>query len=1029
MANLGSLLYQVGVDTKDLGRAEGAVSNSAQKMKSEFDGIKATVATMFAGFAVGAGVKSLIDTSVELDAINTRLKFSVGGAQEAQKAWAFLREQAEKLGLSLPVAANTFSQFASAARGTALAGEPVKQVFRGVAEAISVMGLSNDQAEGAMLALTQMLSKGKVQAEELRGQLGERIPGAFQMAARAMNMTTAELDKFMADGKLMAEDFLPKFARQLSKEMASGLDESTQTMRANLNRLSNAWLDFKQTILSSGFTSSAILFIKDMTSYIKELGDEAKGNRGNLEILFNNLSQIGKAAGGIAMEGLKGVVSVLGEITSAYNALPDFIKKGLVGGAVAKGVGFPTPVAGLYGGALAVNEGLEEVNQKVGISFIPTVQSLSKAYFQLATYLENTVQWAEKLAESASKTPAMLPYINAPSDRDVFGSLYAGIEKAKTMIHDFRKVEEESVKSFGKQTASNWQKEFLAINDTLEQLNAKRSKMVVDPLSRKAGGNDREDTELRIKNLLSEQAVEQERINSLLEERDNAQSDYAAYLADKALQEEQARAAFIQETTQRERQLELARLVADVQEKATMGKLSEKEVQDNLTRILKDQQETSSNINNLTFEREKIERQLKASQDPNEWYAIKEAMSQVDKQLIPAKDHLESIRTALSSIEASKTIAVDADIKKATAKRDELLVQFEVFGKEIKINISNEEAKEKIKELGRTLKEQGIFIDGAKVSEGVAQGIYVDMEKVLSQPLPKGLFVIEAQIAKSPPQPFAQGLQSIIDDFESIPDTTIVLNIDSMNAFSNLKNDIAEISQSISINLDDSSAVPLMNKLLEGFNSLSDTRIINIDTSQAQAQINSLRSQLASINGMRSEYTVEGYWQSSPRVPFSQGYSELLKKLLSLPTESQYTIKSDGITGYMHAVNMESFGRENYNVLPQIPGADPQIYQMLMNAIKSMKAYLDQPSPFLYGNTASPMAYDLLDKIPALEAAARISTGKAQDIRIGDIVIHFSGADEKGNIDIEGLMAEIEKKLKENLKSSRSRIGGIGTWG
>ena len=44
-----------------------------------------------------------------------------------------------------------------------------------------------------MLALAQMASKGTVQAEELRGQLGERLPGAFKIAAAAMGVTQAEL--------------------------------------------------------------------------------------------------------------------------------------------------------------------------------------------------------------------------------------------------------------------------------------------------------------------------------------------------------------------------------------------------------------------------------------------------------------------------------------------------------------------------------------------------------------------------------------------------------------------------------------------------------------------------------------------------------------------------------------------------------------------------------------------------------------------------------------------------------------------
>jgi tape measure domain len=87
-----------------------------------------------------------------------------------------------------------------------------------------------------------------VQAEELRGQLGERIPGAFQIAARAMNMTTKELDKFMSDGKLIADDFLPKFAKQLKDEFSGGIPAATQSLAAVTNRLKNEYLLLKMQI-------------------------------------------------------------------------------------------------------------------------------------------------------------------------------------------------------------------------------------------------------------------------------------------------------------------------------------------------------------------------------------------------------------------------------------------------------------------------------------------------------------------------------------------------------------------------------------------------------------------------------------------------------------------------------------------------------------------------------------------------------------------------------------------------------------
>jgi tape measure domain-containing protein len=62
-----------------------------------------------------------------------------------------------------------------------------------------------------------MASKGKVSAEELRGQLGERIPGALGIAARAMGMTQAQFNEMLDSGKIMAEDFLPKFSKRIKK--------------------------------------------------------------------------------------------------------------------------------------------------------------------------------------------------------------------------------------------------------------------------------------------------------------------------------------------------------------------------------------------------------------------------------------------------------------------------------------------------------------------------------------------------------------------------------------------------------------------------------------------------------------------------------------------------------------------------------------------------------------------------------------------------------------------------------------------
>jgi tape measure domain-containing protein len=68
-------------------------------------------------------------------------------------------------------------------------------VFKNVTSAIKATGGSAEDVDGAITAMVQVFSKGKVSAEEISGQLGERLPGAVTKFAKANNMTLPELQK------------------------------------------------------------------------------------------------------------------------------------------------------------------------------------------------------------------------------------------------------------------------------------------------------------------------------------------------------------------------------------------------------------------------------------------------------------------------------------------------------------------------------------------------------------------------------------------------------------------------------------------------------------------------------------------------------------------------------------------------------------------------------------------------------------------------------------------------------------------
>ena len=97
------------------------------------------------------------------------------------------------------------------------------------------------------MAFSQIVSKGTVQAEELRGQIGERIPGAFNLAAKAMGVTTKELNKMLEQGQVISADFLPKFAVELENAFGDAAEKKVNSLSSSLGRFKTAWDRFLES--------------------------------------------------------------------------------------------------------------------------------------------------------------------------------------------------------------------------------------------------------------------------------------------------------------------------------------------------------------------------------------------------------------------------------------------------------------------------------------------------------------------------------------------------------------------------------------------------------------------------------------------------------------------------------------------------------------------------------------------------------------------------------------------------------------
>jgi tape measure domain-containing protein len=228
--------------------------------------------------------RDIFQTIKETESLDKALKQVTGTQENFATQQAFLSETSQAFGLEINGLTKQFTQFYVSAKDKISGGE-IQDIFRSVSKAGAVMGLSVETQQRAFLALNQMMSKGTIQAEELRGQLGEALPGAFGIMAKAVGVTEKELAKMMKSGDLLASDVLPRFAAQLEKTYGIETVTKVETLTAAQNRLSNSWTNFVKSLDDDG---------NKLSKFFGSLLDEATSTLEAWQKIFSSVETIRK---------------------------------------------------------------------------------------------------------------------------------------------------------------------------------------------------------------------------------------------------------------------------------------------------------------------------------------------------------------------------------------------------------------------------------------------------------------------------------------------------------------------------------------------------------------------------------------------------------------------------------------------------------------------------------------------------------------------------------------------------------------
>lgn len=286
MVNIGSAANQAANGIRNQGKASEEAAKSNRRLNQEMTSLFANsrrslsyfqrvrgevlaLITSYAGlYAAIQGVNNVIQSAMTMQGIESRLNVVTGGDMtKTGDEFRWVREEADRLGFSMQTLGTEWSKFAVSAEASNFSLEDTRKIFTSVAEAGRVLKLDSQRISQTFVALTQMMSKGTIQMEELRQQLGEHIPGAFAMMAKAAGVSGAELTKMMEKGELTS-DYLLKFADVLDQRFGGQLTKSLTMVQAEMGRFQTAVQAGLNSIAEAGTLEAFSQALRELQEYL-----------------------------------------------------------------------------------------------------------------------------------------------------------------------------------------------------------------------------------------------------------------------------------------------------------------------------------------------------------------------------------------------------------------------------------------------------------------------------------------------------------------------------------------------------------------------------------------------------------------------------------------------------------------------------------------------------------------------------------------------------------------------------------------
>jgi tape measure domain-containing protein len=253
-------------------RRTGRLGNSFSGLR----GILLNTGVALSGITAILGFREILDAVRTIQRFQFTIQAASGSAQIFGKNLEFLRGVSKSIGINLAEVGQPFGRFIMAAKEAGFETDETNQAFAKIAGSMRNLGGSAADTAGVVRAFEQSLSKGKFMAEEVRLQLGDRLPVAMTALRKATGMTGEELNDAFEKGKLSTEKFFLPFVDALFEATGgeNQLRMASKGLAAEQARLATATLEaadaFGRGENDDGFTSAVSEANRELTAMLSE---------------------------------------------------------------------------------------------------------------------------------------------------------------------------------------------------------------------------------------------------------------------------------------------------------------------------------------------------------------------------------------------------------------------------------------------------------------------------------------------------------------------------------------------------------------------------------------------------------------------------------------------------------------------------------------------------------------------------------------------------------------------------------------